>query len=149
VSVDTLRGAAAEGAGAFAALLLPPDAGLDNLPVVELSEAEVRDIARGRFITPGSMPPGDGPGPIRLLAPEVICTLGRPAAHALLEVATPIGRLRGHFGAYRGTPVMPTFHPSYLLRSPGESRYAWQDLQQVMRRLGLPLPAASRAREER
>jgi DNA polymerase len=85
---------------------------------------------------------------IRLLAPEVICALGRPAAHALLEVTTPISRLRGHFSAYRGTPVMPTFHPSYLLRSPGESRFVWLDLQQVMKRLGLPLPASSQTREE-
>ncbi|HEY7736584.1 MAG TPA: tRNA pseudouridine(55) synthase TruB [Candidatus Limnocylindrales bacterium] len=70
VSVDAVRGAAGEGAAAFAELLLPPDAGLEALPVVELSEAEVQDVARGRFITPGGGAPSDATGPIRLVAPD-------------------------------------------------------------------------------
>jgi tRNA pseudouridine55 synthase len=69
-SMDELRQAAAEGAAAFAGLLLPPDAGLDALPVIELSEAQVGDIARGRFITTGSAPQAGEPGPIRLVAPD-------------------------------------------------------------------------------
>jgi DNA polymerase len=86
---------------------------------------------------------------IALLAPDVICTLGRPAAHALLEVTTPISRLRGRFATYRGTPLMPTFHPSYLLRSPGERKFAWQDLQEIMKLLGLPAAQPARDREDR
>lgn len=77
---------------------------------------------------------------IELLAPQVICCLGKPATQALLGATDPIGRLRGRFFDYRGTPVMPTYHPSYLLRTPADKALAWKDLQQIMRRLGLPLP---------
>ena len=69
--------------------------------------------------------------------PEVIVTLGKFAAQALLRDQTPISRLRGAFREYEGIPVMPTFHPAYLLRSPGEKGKVWDDLKQVMRKLGL------------
>ena len=78
---------------------------------------------------------------IGLVRPQVICSLGRHAAHALLACKDPIGSLRGRFFEYQGTPLMPTFHPSYLLRSPGEKPLAWKDLQQIMARLGLPQPS--------
>ena len=78
---------------------------------------------------------------IALVRPEVICSLGKHSAHALLDSKEPIGRLRGRFFEYRGVPLLPTFHPSYLLRSPGEKMTAWKDLQLVMKRLGLPAPA--------
>jgi DNA polymerase len=69
--------------------------------------------------------------------PEVIVTLGKFAAQALLRDATPITRLRGHWREYEGIPVMPTFHPAYLLRSPQEKSKVWEDLQRVMAKLRL------------
>jgi len=73
---------------------------------------------------------------LELLEPKVICALGAHAAHALLKVDTPIGRLRGKWHFYRGIPLRATYHPAYLLRSPGEKPRAWVDLQALMRLLG-------------
>jgi DNA polymerase len=78
---------------------------------------------------------------IALIRPEVICSLGRHASHALLERKDPLGALRGRFFEYRGTLLLPTFHPSYLLRTPADKSAAWKDLQQIMRRLRLTPPA--------
>ena len=72
--------------------------------------------------------------------PEAIVTLGKFAAQALLREQTPITRLRGQWREYEGIPVMPTFHPAYLLRSPAEKGKVWDDLKQVMKRLRLPIP---------
>ncbi|HPR65415.1 MAG TPA: uracil-DNA glycosylase [Thermoanaerobaculia bacterium] len=80
---------------------------------------------------------------LELIQPEVIVALGRVSSQVLTGSAEPISKMRGHWYAYRGIPVMPTFHPSFLLRQPGKKREAWEDLQEVMRRLGLPLPASS------
>lgn len=77
---------------------------------------------------------------ISLIRPEIVCSLGRHASHALLERKDPLGRLRGRFFEYRGTPLLPTFHPSYLLRTPADKGAAWKDLQLIMERLGLPRP---------
>jgi uracil-DNA glycosylase family 4 len=66
------------------------------------------------------------------LQPRMIVTLGKFAAHCLLRVDTPITRLRGTFSRYQDIPVMPTYHPSFLLRDPSRKREAWADLQQVM-----------------
>jgi DNA polymerase len=74
---------------------------------------------------------------VRSVQPEVIVTLGRFATQVLLETTAPIGRLRGQFRDYLDIPLMPTFHPAYLLRNPNEKRSAWEDLKQVMHRLGL------------
>jgi DNA polymerase len=65
---------------------------------------------------------------------------------ALLKVKTPISRLRGNWHEVRGVKLMPTFHPAYLLRSPGEKRVVWQDIQEVMKLLGLEIPARGGAR---
>lgn len=91
---------------------------------------------------------------LAILRPKVIVTLGRPATQTLLTTKTPIGRLRGEFHdfpppamAHLGLPacpLMPTFHPAYLLRSPGEKAKAWEDLKQVIRFLGIAVPAAAR-----
>jgi uracil-DNA glycosylase len=70
--------------------------------------------------------------------PEAIVTLGKFAAQALLRDETPVSRLRGQWREYEGIPLMPTFHPAYLLRSPGEKGKVWEDLKQVMKRLELP-----------
>jgi uracil-DNA glycosylase len=79
-------------------------------------------------------------GQLGAVKPEVVVTLGKFAAQALLREQTPITRLRGHWREYEGIPVMPTFHPAYLLRSPAEKGKVWDDLKQVMKRLRLPIP---------
>jgi uracil-DNA glycosylase len=70
---------------------------------------------------------------IALIQPRLILAVGRIAAQNLLSTDTPIGRLRGHLHALHGIPVVVTYHPAYLLRSPGEKRKAWTDLQFAMR----------------
>jgi uracil-DNA glycosylase family 4 len=70
------------------------------------------------------------------LQPKVIVALGKFAAQTLLRDATAITRLRGQWRTYQGVPLMPTFHPAYLLRQPGEKKLAWADLQEVMKRFG-------------
>lgn len=70
-----------------------------------------------------------------LLRPKVICTLGRIAVQALLRDTTPIGKLRGKWRLYHDIPLMPTFHPAYLLRDPNKRHEAWEDLQAIMAKL--------------
>jgi uracil-DNA glycosylase family 4 len=82
-------------------------------------------------------------GQLAALQAEAIVTLGKFASQALLRDETPISRLRGTWREYNGVPLMPTFHPSYLLRSPGEKGKVWSDLQQVMTKLGLKPRAAA------
>jgi DNA polymerase len=74
---------------------------------------------------------------IDIVGPKVIVALGRCAAENL-GVAEAGRSWRGRWGAYRGVPVMPTYHPAYLLRSPEMKKPVWEDLQLVMQRLGLP-----------
>jgi DNA polymerase len=74
---------------------------------------------------------------IDLLSPRLMLAVGRIAAQSLLATDTPIGKLRGavhHFGT-QGTPLIVTYHPAYLLRSPGEKRKSWTDLRFVQREL--------------
>lgn len=77
---------------------------------------------------------------IRAIRPKAIVALGKFAAQTLLRTDAPITRLRGSWHEYEGIPLMPTFHPAYLLRAPAEKRRAWEDLQQVMARLGKKRP---------
>lgn len=70
---------------------------------------------------------------IQAIAPQAIVALGTFAAQTLLASREPISRLRGKVHDYHGIPLMPTFHPSFLLRSPEKKREAWSDLQQVMK----------------
>lgn len=67
--------------------------------------------------------------------PRVICVLGSVAARTLLNTQTPISRLRGRFHDFMGIPVMPTFHPAFLLRNPEKKRDVWDDVQQIMKLL--------------
>ena len=76
---------------------------------------------------------------LEIIQPKVIVALGRFAVQTLLRDSTAISRLRGTWRDYHGIPLMPTFHPSYLLRNPAGKRPVWEDLQEVMRKLGLPL----------
>jgi len=72
---------------------------------------------------------------IQAIAPKAIIALGTFAAQTLLVSKEPISRLRGHFHDYHSIPLMPTFHPAFLLRSPEKKREVWADLQQVMKLL--------------
>jgi DNA polymerase len=77
---------------------------------------------------------------LEAIQPEIIVTLGKHAAHTILKEKTPITRLRGQWRSYRGTKLMPTLHPAYLLRTPGDKKLVWQDLQAVMQALGMQAP---------
>jgi DNA polymerase len=89
------------------------------------------------------------------IKPRVIVALGRCAAQTLLGVKVPISRLRGKWASYQGIPLMPTFHPAYLLRNASGKRPVWEDLKEVMCRLGestqnreLPRPEGGRSMTE-
>lgn len=83
---------------------------------------------------------------IDLIKPQVIVALGATAMEGLMGSTESISRVRGHFQNYRGVPLMPTFHPSYLLRNQAvtEKRKVWEDMLQVMEKLGLPISAKQR-----
>ncbi len=72
---------------------------------------------------------------LRVIRPKVICALGTFAAHTLLKSEAPISVLRGRFHSYQGIPLMPTYHPAYLLRNPGAKKQVWEDVQMVMQAL--------------
>lgn len=72
---------------------------------------------------------------IASVRPKIIIALGRISAQHLLGVATPISRLRGSFFTYRNIPLMPTFHPAYLMRNPRDKWLTWDDAQQVLAKL--------------
>jgi DNA polymerase len=68
---------------------------------------------------------------IELIQPKLILAVGRIAAHGLLQTTTPLGRMRGsvHYYGEKEIPLIVTYHPAYLLRSPLEKRKVWEDLQ--------------------
>lgn len=68
---------------------------------------------------------------VAVIKPKVIVVLGATAAHNLLQVSTPISKLRGNFQDYFGVKVMPTFHPAYLLRDPHKKKDVWEDMKKV------------------
>lgn len=72
---------------------------------------------------------------IKAAAPKIICAMGPLASHSLLNTNELLFRLRGHFHNFEGIPVMPTFHPSFLLKNPEMKKAAWLDLQMVQRKL--------------
>ncbi|KMY67168.1 DNA polymerase [Desulfocarbo indianensis] len=74
-------------------------------------------------------------GQIKAVSPRIICALGRPAAKALLGGDAPISAIRGNWHSYQGVPLLPTFHPAYLLRSPERKGQAYQDLKALARAL--------------
>jgi uracil-DNA glycosylase family 4 len=81
---------------------------------------------------------------VDMIQPRLMLAVGRIAAQNLLATDTPIGRLRGqvHRFGTRGTPLIVTYHPAYLLRSPGEKRKAWGDLKFVRAELARARAAA-------
>jgi uracil-DNA glycosylase len=84
---------------------------------------------------------------LQSIRPEAIVALGSSAAQALLQTKVPIAKLRGKFHDFHGIPLMPTYHPSYLLRTGGNSDSfwsVWDDMKQVLQLLKLPVPNKSR-----
>ncbi len=77
---------------------------------------------------------------IASIQPQVIVALGAFAAKTLLRSQEPISRLRGRVYDYHGARLIPTFHPSFLLRSPGQKKYAWEDLKQALAIMGRDVP---------
>jgi DNA polymerase len=70
---------------------------------------------------------------LRLLRPKAVIALGETAARLLLDSGEPLAALRGRWGSFLGMRVMPTFHPSDLLRDPGLKRHVWDDMKLVMK----------------
>ena len=83
---------------------------------------------------------------VDLIRPRIIVALGATAVEGLLGKTVGITKLRGNWRTYRGTPLMPTYHPAYLLRNqaPSEKRRVWEDMLQVMDKLGLPISEKQR-----
>jgi uracil-DNA glycosylase len=78
---------------------------------------------------------------IDLIKPRVLVALGATAVEGLLGKTVGITKLRGNWQTYRGIPLMPTYHPAYLLRNQAlsEKRRVWEDMLQVMEKLGLAI----------
>jgi DNA polymerase len=68
---------------------------------------------------------------LKIIAPEIVCTLGNIATRAILDMDMGITKLRGRFHERSGLKVMPTYHPSYLLRDPSKKRETWEDMKKV------------------
>lgn len=79
---------------------------------------------------------------LRIVAPRAIVALGATAVRGLLPETEGIGitKLRGKWLQYDGIPLMPTFHPAYLLRNPPAKKPVWEDMQEVMKLLGRTIP---------
>ena len=81
---------------------------------------------------------------IDVVRPQVIVALGATAATYLLGHRQPLAGLRGRVHAFRGTQLIVTYHPAFLLRDPRQKKEAWADLQIAMKELGLARPASAR-----
>src|SRR2546425_8068380 len=114
----------------------------------------IADILKCRPDTPGQSGGNRKPTPeemetcipylhqqIDLIQPKVLVALGGTAVEGLLGKTIGITRLRGQWQTYRNIPLMPTFHPSYLLRPENatQKRAVWEDMLQVMQKLALPI----------
>lgn len=83
---------------------------------------------------------------IALIQPRALVALGATAVEGLLGNTEPVGKLRGRFLEFRGIPVMTTYHPAYLLRNQSitEKRKVWEDMLQVLEKLGRPITEKQR-----
>jgi DNA polymerase len=79
---------------------------------------------------------------LELVRPKFLCALGACAAQNLLGTTLGIGKLRGRFHDYKGTPVICTYHPAFLLpnRSPERKKDVWEDMKKLLARMGRPVP---------
>jgi uracil-DNA glycosylase family 4 len=123
------------------------------------SDVYIANILKCRPDTPGQSAGNRKPTPeemstcilflheqIDLIRPRVLVALGGTAVEGLLGKTVGIMRLRGTWHTYRGIPLMPTYHPAYLLRNQAlaEKRRVWEDMLQVMEKLGLPVTEKQR-----
>lgn len=84
---------------------------------------------------------------LQVIKPEAVVALGTFAAQTLLETKEAISKLRGKFHQYQGIPLMPTFHPAFLLRNRANKQLywdVWEDMVMVLKLLGLPVPDKQR-----
>jgi len=83
---------------------------------------------------------------IDLIQPTVLVALGGTAVEGLLGKTVGIMKLRGNWQTYRGIPLMPTYHPAYVLRNQAliEKRRVWEDMMMVMEKLGMPISEKQR-----
>ncbi len=82
---------------------------------------------------------------LAVIRPQFICMLGKVAAGTLLQTALPMNKLRGRWHQYRGIPAIATYHPSYLLRTPAAKKDAWEDLQLLMKAMGIAPPSRKKS----
>ena len=123
------------------------------------SDVYIANILKCRPDTPGESSGNRKPTPeemqtcipflheqIDLIRPKVIVALGATAVEGLLGKTVGITKLRGHWQTYRGTPLMPTYHPAYLLRNQSLSikREVWEDMLAAMEKLGMPISEKQR-----
>jgi uracil-DNA glycosylase len=121
---------------------------------LQRSDVYIANILKCRPDTPGQSAGNRKPTPdematcvpylheqIDLIRPRVIVGLGATAIEGLLGKSIGIMKLRGNWQIYRGTPLMPTFHPAYLLRNQAmsEKRKVWEDMLAVMEKLEMPI----------
>jgi DNA polymerase len=83
---------------------------------------------------------------IEIIGPKVLVALGATAVEGLLKIREPMGKLRGRWHSYRETPLMITFHPSFLLRNQSKAvkRNVWEDMLLVLERLERPISEKQR-----
>ena len=72
---------------------------------------------------------------LQAIGPQFICALGGPATQTLLKTKEPISRLRGKFYDFHGIPLLPTYHPAFLLRNPSEKKTVWDDMKLLLREM--------------
>lgn len=77
---------------------------------------------------------------LSIIQPEFICCLGAVAAQNLLDTTTSISKMRGQFQDWNGYQVMATYHPAYLLRNPAAKKMVWEDMQLLLKAMGLEVP---------
>ena len=77
---------------------------------------------------------------LEFIQPEFICCLGSVAARTLLKTTLSIGKLRRQLHDYRGSRVLVTYHPAYLLRTPSAKKHVWEDMKFLMKTMGIELP---------
>lgn len=121
---------------------------------LQRSDVYIANILKCRPDTPGQTAGNRKPTPdematcvpylheqIDLIQPRVIVALGATAIEGLLGKTLGIMKMRGQWKTYRGTPLMPTFHPAYLLRNQAmsEKRKVWEDMLAVMEKLEMPI----------
>lgn len=126
---------------------------------LQRSDVYIANILKCRPDTPGQTAGNRKPTPdematcvpylheqIDLIRPKVLVALGATAVEGLLGKTIGITKLRGNWQTYRGTPLMPTYHPAYLLRNQAmsEKRKVWEDMLAVMEKLEMPISPKQR-----